>query len=260
MRGRARHRVAIGDRQRGSLNLDAAARRVDPPYRDPHRVAAVEAQLMKLTRATQAAAVEGGDRLLRAAAGSVAQAELHGGIGDRPRSAVEQHAGAEIVLVARHAQQRRVHGAVLVDGGLQIREAHALAAELLAALDEQAAGLDHGRRRRCRCTRAHGQGDVVRTGVLGQEVVGGHEAQLRFVLELRPGGDDVLCLLGAHLLDLLPAWEELETAQIVQGERQIGEALVDDQRIALVSATGSTAMGRSVGPRVAQRFGQWHGY
>ena len=44
--------------------------------------------------------------------------------------------------------------------------------------------------------------------------------------------------------------------QLVQGERDVGEALVDDPRIALVSATGSTAMGRSVGPRVAQRFGR----
>ncbi len=44
--------------------------------------------------------------------------------------------------------------------------------------------------------------------------------------------------------------------ELVQGERDIGEALVDDRRIALVSATGSTAMGRSVGPRVSQRFGR----
>jgi aldehyde dehydrogenase (NAD+) len=44
--------------------------------------------------------------------------------------------------------------------------------------------------------------------------------------------------------------------QLVQGERDVGEALVDDERIALVSATGSTAMGRAVGPRVAQRFGR----
>jgi aldehyde dehydrogenase (NAD+) len=44
--------------------------------------------------------------------------------------------------------------------------------------------------------------------------------------------------------------------QLVQGERDVGEALVDDPRIALVSATGSTAMGRVVGPRVAQRFGR----
>ena len=44
--------------------------------------------------------------------------------------------------------------------------------------------------------------------------------------------------------------------QLVQGERDVGEALVDDSRIALVSATGSTAMGKSVGPRVTQRFGR----
>ena len=44
--------------------------------------------------------------------------------------------------------------------------------------------------------------------------------------------------------------------QCVQGGREVGEALVDDPRVALVSATGSTAMGRAVGPRVAQRFGR----
>jgi aldehyde dehydrogenase (NAD+) len=44
--------------------------------------------------------------------------------------------------------------------------------------------------------------------------------------------------------------------QLMQGGRDVGEALVDDPRIALVSATGSTAMGRAVGPRVAQRFGR----
>ena len=44
--------------------------------------------------------------------------------------------------------------------------------------------------------------------------------------------------------------------QLVQGERDVGEELVDDPRIALVSATGSTAMGREVGPRVAKRFGR----
>ncbi len=38
------------------------------------------------------------------------------------------------------------------------------------------------------------------------------------------------------------------------GDRAIGEALVDHPRIPLVSATGSTRMGREVGPRLAQRF------
>ncbi len=45
-------------------------------------------------------------------------------------------------------------------------------------------------------------------------------------------------------------------SQVVQGGRETGEALVDDRRIALVSATGSTRMGRAVGPRVAERFGR----
>ena len=45
-------------------------------------------------------------------------------------------------------------------------------------------------------------------------------------------------------------------SQLVQGGRATGEALVDDARVGLVSATGSTAMGRAVGPRVAARFGR----
>ncbi len=44
--------------------------------------------------------------------------------------------------------------------------------------------------------------------------------------------------------------------QAVQGGRDVGEALVDDPRVALLSATGSTAMGRAVAPRIAQRFGR----
>jgi aldehyde dehydrogenase (NAD+) len=44
--------------------------------------------------------------------------------------------------------------------------------------------------------------------------------------------------------------------QLVQGERAIGEALVRDSRVGLVSATGSTRMGRAVGPLVAERFGR----
>jgi aldehyde dehydrogenase (NAD+) len=41
---------------------------------------------------------------------------------------------------------------------------------------------------------------------------------------------------------------------LVIGGAAVGEALVDDPRVALVSATGSTAMGRAVAPRLAQRF------
>jgi L-aminoadipate-semialdehyde dehydrogenase len=43
---------------------------------------------------------------------------------------------------------------------------------------------------------------------------------------------------------------------LVLGGAAVGEALVDDPRVALVSATGSTRMGRAVAPRVAGRFGR----
>ncbi|MCH3075633.1 aldehyde dehydrogenase family protein, partial [Listeria monocytogenes] len=43
-------------------------------------------------------------------------------------------------------------------------------------------------------------------------------------------------------------------SQLLIGDREAGEALVDDRRVALVSATGSTRMGREVAPRVAARF------
>ena len=43
---------------------------------------------------------------------------------------------------------------------------------------------------------------------------------------------------------------------VVQGGREVGTALVDDARVPLVSATGSTRMGREVAPRVAARFGR----
>ncbi len=44
--------------------------------------------------------------------------------------------------------------------------------------------------------------------------------------------------------------------EVVQGGRDVGEALADDPRVPLVSATGSTRMGRALGPRVAARFGR----
>jgi aldehyde dehydrogenase (NAD+) len=45
-------------------------------------------------------------------------------------------------------------------------------------------------------------------------------------------------------------------SQLVLGGADIGTALIDDPRMRLVSATGSTRMGRSVGERVARRFGR----
>jgi aldehyde dehydrogenase (NAD+) len=43
---------------------------------------------------------------------------------------------------------------------------------------------------------------------------------------------------------------------LITGGREVGEQLVDDERVALVSATGSVRMGQQVGPRVAKRFGR----
>ena len=45
-------------------------------------------------------------------------------------------------------------------------------------------------------------------------------------------------------------------SQLLQGRAAVGQAMVDDARVALVSATGSTRMGRAVAPRVAARFGR----
>lgn len=45
-------------------------------------------------------------------------------------------------------------------------------------------------------------------------------------------------------------------SQLLLGERDIGEQLVNDSRVALLSATGSTRMGRAIAPKVAQRFGR----
>ena len=45
-------------------------------------------------------------------------------------------------------------------------------------------------------------------------------------------------------------------SQVVIGGADVGQALVDHPGVALLSATGSTRMGRAVGPRVADRFGR----
>jgi aldehyde dehydrogenase (NAD+) len=43
---------------------------------------------------------------------------------------------------------------------------------------------------------------------------------------------------------------------LLQGGRELAELLAEDPRIALLSATGSTAMGRALAPRVAARLGR----
>jgi aldehyde dehydrogenase (NAD+) len=45
-------------------------------------------------------------------------------------------------------------------------------------------------------------------------------------------------------------------SMLVNGGAAVGEALVTDTRVPLISATGSTRMGRIVGPKVAARFGR----
>jgi aldehyde dehydrogenase (NAD+) len=50
------------------------------------------------------------------------------------------------------------------------------------------------------------------------------------------------------------SWRAL--SQLLLGDAALGAQLVDDARVALISATGSTRMGRAVGPRVAARFGR----
>ena len=47
-----------------------------------------------------------------------------------------------------------------------------------------------------------------------------------------------------------------DLSQVVVGDRAAGERLADDSRVPLISATGSTRMGREVAPRVAARFGR----
>ena len=47
-----------------------------------------------------------------------------------------------------------------------------------------------------------------------------------------------------------------DLGQVVIGGADAGQALVEHSGVALLSATGSTRMGRAVGPRVAERFGR----
>ncbi len=61
-------------------------------------------------------------------------------------------------------------------------------------------------------------------------------------------------LLERVLLDFELAPQGLSA--FLPGRRDLGEALAGDGRIALISATGSTAMGRAVGTKVAARFGR----
>ncbi|MEU4158028.1 aldehyde dehydrogenase family protein [Actinoplanes sp. NPDC026670] len=68
----------------------------------------------------------------------------------------------------------------------------------------------------------------------------------------------LVSLASSHLLDraIEQAGAPRELHRLLLADRAVGELLVDDPRVALVSATGSTRMGREVAPRVAARFGR----
>jgi aldehyde dehydrogenase (NAD+) len=59
----------------------------------------------------------------------------------------------------------------------------------------------------------------------------------------------LLARAAAHMDDVPP-----DVSSVVIGDRTAGEILCDDARVRLVSATGSTAMGAAVAPRLAARF------
>ncbi|WEV76881.1 aldehyde dehydrogenase family protein [Janibacter cremeus] len=75
----------------------------------------------------------------------------------------------------------------------------------------------------------------------------------------KPSEQAPLCAWASAAL-LSRALEEsgapADVSQVVVGGPEIGESLVDNSGVAMVSATGSTRMGRAVGPRVANRFGR----
>ena len=74
----------------------------------------------------------------------------------------------------------------------------------------------------------------------------------------KPSHRTPLCALALTRLCaevLGPEWAAL-LPMIVGHDAAVGQAMVDDPTLPLISATGSTRMGRAVGPRVAQRFGR----
>lgn len=76
----------------------------------------------------------------------------------------------------------------------------------------------------------------------------------------KPSEQTPLCALALHKLmqQVLLQFADIPTAviSVVFGDRDGGQRIAQDHRIALVSATGSTAMGRDVASRVAQRLGK----
>lgn len=77
---------------------------------------------------------------------------------------------------------------------------------------------------------------------------------------LKPSEKAPLCALACQaivdkVLDTMPEIPRGVSGVII-GDREIGESIAADKRFPLVSATGSTAMGRSVGKVVGERLGR----
>lgn len=76
----------------------------------------------------------------------------------------------------------------------------------------------------------------------------------------KPSEKTPLCAIACHML-LEQACTKLDyvpehLSSLILGHVSAGEQLVNDRRVPLISATGSCAMGRIVGPVVAERFGK----
>jgi aldehyde dehydrogenase (NAD+) len=80
----------------------------------------------------------------------------------------------------------------------------------------------------------------------------------------KPSEKTPLCALACQALFMKAAAQYAKSggrvpadlSQIILGDARIGERLIAHPHIALVSATGSTPMGKAVGPKVAERFGR----
>ena len=75
----------------------------------------------------------------------------------------------------------------------------------------------------------------------------------------KPSEATTLCSLATTVLARRAAVEagfSPDVCQVVFGDAEVGRALVADHRIPVVSATGSTRMGKIVAPIVAERFGR----
>ena len=76
----------------------------------------------------------------------------------------------------------------------------------------------------------------------------------------KPSEKTPLCALALHrvMSEVIAEFDGApkDISQLVMGRREAGEQLADHAAVPLVSATGSTAMGRALGPKVAARFGR----